>query len=44
MDDAQLHLGLRIGGANRLGKAGQAIDAGDEDVVQASVLQIGQAD
>ena len=42
VDDAELHLGLRIGRANRLGKAGQAVDAGHEDVVQAAILQVRQ--
>ena len=43
MHDAQLHVGLRIGRVNRLGKAGQAVDAGHEDVSQSAVLQIRQA-
>ena len=38
----QLHLRLGIRRANRLGEAREPVDAGDEDVAQAAVLEVGQ--
>jgi hypothetical protein len=38
MDDAALNLGLREDGMNRLFEPGQAIDAGNEDVLHAAGL------
>jgi len=40
--DAQLDLGLGEHAGNRIGEAGQAGDRGDQDVLQASVVQLGQ--
>ena len=42
VDDAQLHLGPGIHRLYGLRKAGQAIAAGDEDVVDTAVLQFGE--
>ena len=33
-------MGLRIGGIHSLGKAGQAIDANNENILQTPVLQV----
>ena len=40
--DAELHFGIRINRGNRLRKARQAVDRGDQDVLDASILQVGQ--
>ena len=42
MDDAGLHPRLREHGLDRLGEACQAVDAGDEDVADAALLQVVQ--
>src|SRR5215216_39102 len=40
--DTQLHLRLRVGRLYSVGEAGQPIHTGDEDVLDASVLQVSQ--
>ena len=40
MDDAGLHPGLGEDGLDRLGKAGQAVDAADQDVLNAALVQV----
>ncbi len=40
MDDAGLHPGLRKHGGDRVGKAGEAVDAGDEDIGDAAAVQV----
>ena len=42
MNDAELHLGPGIHRLYGLGEAGQAVAAGDEDVIDPAVLQFGQ--
>jgi hypothetical protein len=40
MDDARLHPRPREDGLDRLGKSGQPVDAGDQDVGDAAVVQV----
>ena len=42
MDQAGLHPGLREDGLDRLGEAGQPVDAADQDVGDAACLEVGQ--
>ena len=41
MHDAGLDLGLREDGGDRVGEALQAVDHGDQDILDAAVLQVG---
>jgi len=40
MDNALLNLGLRITSCDRLREAGQVVYAGDENILNAAVLQV----
>ncbi len=42
VDQAGLHPGLREDGLDRLGEAGQPVDAADHDVGDAACLEVGQ--
>ena len=42
MDDAKLNLSLRVRAGNGIGESLQTIDAGDQDILDAAVLQLGQ--
>ena len=42
MDDALLHLGVRINGFNGFREAAQAINIGNQDVFDTTVLQVGE--
>jgi hypothetical protein len=42
VNDAQLDLRLRVDRLERLGKTLEAVDAGDQDVFDAAVLELGQ--
>ncbi len=42
MDDAELNLGIRVDRCNGIGESGQTIDAGNQDIFDTAVVEVGQ--
>jgi hypothetical protein len=42
VNNAQLHFGARICNGYGVGETSQAVNAGDEDVLDATILQLGE--